>query len=135
MLINDRMVETDEFFQKLDGLGLCFIYIDTCDSVQVVSAFRRTDINAMIAATEGLELSYANDFERVFYESLGMGDYISVAFQKATCETERSLIGVTKSGKYDPMFLDLKTDLRFGSNNSLQKYQFWNRFWKSSIRV
>ncbi|MGK7955664.1 MAG: hypothetical protein AB4063_10455 [Crocosphaera sp.] len=123
MLVNDQQIDSDEFFQKLDGLELRFIYIDTCNSVQVVSAFRRTDINAMIAATENLEVSYANDFERVFYESLGMGDYISVAFQKATaCETKRSSIHMTRSGKYDPMFLDLKTDSRFGSNKPLETY-------------
>ena len=115
ILVGEAQVRPEEFFFPLDGLGLKFIYIDTCNSVQVVSSFRRTDMRALIAATENLYVNYADEFESIFYDSLGRGDFVSLAFQKATATSgARDFFGLTRSGGYDPMFLDLKGDFRFG---------------------
>jgi hypothetical protein len=114
ILVQDAKIEAQHLFAELNGLGLKFLYIDTCNSVQVVRSFRQTDIQALVAATENLYVNYAEEFELFFYESLGDGEYISVAFQKATrARGERDYL-FTRSGQYDPMFLDLKADFRFG---------------------
>lgn len=119
ILIDDAEIHPNEFFIRLNGLGLKFIYIDTCNSVRVVSSFRRTDIRALIAATENLYVPYADKFELAFYEALGAGKFASEAFQKATVAgKEVSSFGFTRSGDYDPMFLDLKNDFRFGSDTA-----------------
>jgi hypothetical protein len=114
ILVQDAKIEAQHFFAELNGLGLKFLYIDTCNSVQVVWSFRQTDIQALVAATENLYVNYAEEFELLFYESLGIGKYISVAFQETTrARGERDYL-LTRSGQYDPMFLDLKADFRFG---------------------
>lgn len=119
ILVNDNQISPDKFFREINGLGIKFIYIDTCNSVQVISSFRRTDIHVLIAATENLYDKYGNEFESIFYDALGAGEYISVAFQNATnARGEQSLIGMMRSRKYDPMFLDLKTDCRFGKEDA-----------------
>jgi hypothetical protein len=118
--MNDSEVNADEFFAQLDGLGLQFIFVATCNSVQVIRHFRATDMRAFLAATEGLYVNYAEEFESLFYSSLGAGDLISAVFQKASTSArgESSWIP-TRSGHYDPMFLDLKADFCFGSNGSV----------------
>jgi hypothetical protein len=118
IFFNDTYVEAEEIFAILDGLGICFIFLATCNSVQVVRCFRDTDIGAMIAATENLYVNYAEAFELTFYESLGKGDYISNAFNKASTKTiDEGELLLTRSGKYNPMFLDLRKDFRFESSN------------------
>jgi hypothetical protein len=119
IIINDIYKSPSEFFKKVSGLGLKFIYFDTCNSVQVVSAFRHTDISALIAAIQNLEVNYANRFELNFYQALGNGKTISEAFQQAAFSQHRDRLSqgadfFTRSGCYDPMFLDLKEDFRFG---------------------
>lgn len=113
VLMNDVEVDAGDLFQQLDGLGLDLLYLDTCNSVQVVSSFRDTDIKCMVAATENLYVNYAEEFETLFYEALGSGDFISEAFHKGTAAKGESEFIFTRSGEYDPMFLDLKTDFCF----------------------
>ena len=113
VLIDDVAIDADELFKQLNGLGLDLLYLDTCNSVQVVSSFRYTDIKSMVAATENLYVNYAEEFETLFYESLGAGDFVSEAFQKGTAAKGESEFLFTRSGEYDPMFLDLKTDFCF----------------------
>jgi hypothetical protein len=118
LYINNRKVSADEFFAHLDGLGLQLIFIASCDSVQVVRSFRSTDIHALVAATESLWSSYAEKFESRFYHSLGSGNFVSAAFQEASSSCSSLGMGAsiqTRSGKYDPMFLDMKSDFCFAS--------------------
>jgi len=116
----DELISVSEFFTQLNGLGLKFLYIDSCDSVQVVSAFRKTDVGALIAATESLSVSYADGFAELFYQELGKGAYISQAFQYASQQQTAAFAAPppTRSGFYDPMFLDLRTDFSFKSGDS-----------------
>ena len=106
-----------ELIESCDGFGLKFLYIDTCNSVEVVSRFRRTDIGALIAATSSLSCRYANAFHNLFYEELGKGASISQAFHRASQQaavlwaTDPS----TLSKRYDPMFLDLRSDASFSA--------------------
>ncbi len=105
-------VSSHDFFQSISGFGLKFIYIDTCNSVGVVSSFRTTDISALIASTEILWDEYANEFEKLFYDALGNGAFMSEAFHHAAL-LARKCDPLTRSGTYNPMFLDLKTDFSF----------------------
>jgi hypothetical protein len=121
ILVDDEPIPDEVFFKRLDGFGLKFLYIDTCNSLQVVSAFRKTDIGALIASTENLYEDYANDFERSFYQELGSGVSISQAFQSASMQQSVSpqVFPATRSGVYNPMFLDLRRDFSFGVSNSV----------------
>ncbi len=109
--LNDVSVPSELFCREIDDLGLKFIFIDTCNSVVIVNLFRNTDIPVLIASTGSLYEEYADGFERIFYDELGKGEFISVAFEKAT---KLNGVGTTRSGSYDPMFLDLRSDFRFG---------------------
>lgn len=116
ILVNDEYVSPHDFFQTISGFGLNFLYLDTCNSVQVVSSFRATDIGALIASTESLYVSYANKFEKYFYDALGNGAFVSEAFHHAA----KSILlegdkfkSFTRSDVYNPMFLDLKADFSF----------------------
>ena len=115
--IENSPISVEDFFIEINGIGLKFIYLNTCNSVKVVSAFRRTDINALIAASEDLAVNYADHFEVEFYKNLGNGANISTAFNKAAliCEPkDNEWYGIrTRSGIYDPMFLDLRKDFSF----------------------
>lgn len=117
LLVNDAEVSADEFFAQLDGLGLRFMFLATCNSVQIVRSFRATDMRALVAATENLFVNYAEEFESLFYNALGAGVFFGNAFRSAALEArgERAWIA-TRSGEYDPMFLDLKADFCFGRN-------------------
>lgn len=110
--LGSNPVPSHDFFQAISGFGLKFVYMDTCNSVQVVSSFRTTDIGALIASTESLLVEYTNEFEKHFYNVLGNGAYISEAFDRAATMT-KGCIPPTRSGTYNPMFLDLKTDFSF----------------------
>ena len=46
VLVDDTDIDAVELFKQLDGLGLDLLYLDTCNSVQVVSSFRETDIKS-----------------------------------------------------------------------------------------
>lgn len=116
--IDDREVDAAEFFRHIDGFGLKFIFVDTCNSVWVVSQFRQTDIGALIAATENLSSEYADDFELRFYQELGAGAYVSQAFHQASAIRGKIMQSLysTRSGLYNPMFLDLRVDSSFSES-------------------
>ncbi len=115
IMIDDEIIKIDDFFNTIKGNNLKFIYFDTCNSVRVISAFRDTEISALIASTENLYTNYADEFEKTFYTNLSNGEYLSKAFQiaaKKKSSIDNFLIN-TRSGIYDPMFLDLKDDFNF----------------------
>lgn len=116
LLVADDDVNPDDFFMAINGFGLKFIYIDTCNSVQVVSSFRITDLSALVAATDNLYVKYADEFESRFYKKLSEGAYISEAFNFAALAQGEKIIveSLIRSGTYNPMFLDLKADFKFG---------------------
>lgn len=119
LLVNDAEVNADAFFTQLDGLGLQFIFLATCNSVQVVRSFRATDMRALVAATENLYVNYAEEFESLLYNALGTGAFFSNAFRSAASSARGEGAWIaTRSGQYDPMFLDLKADFCFGRNAS-----------------
>lgn len=105
ILVEDSEVDPSQFFRAIDGLGLKFVYLATCNSVQIVSSFRNTDIAALIAATENLEEGYAEAFEKWFYEALGTGASISEAFDSAD--------RLTRGYNRHSMFLDVRSDVDF----------------------
>ncbi|MCA9950344.1 MAG: hypothetical protein KDE48_11910 [Anaerolineales bacterium] len=115
ILVNDQPIPFDDFFTLLNGFGLKLLYVDTCNSVQLVSAFRKTDIGALIASTENLEVNYANTFENSFYHGLGQGMLFSEAFSLArrqSISASQTFLS-TRSGIYDPMFFEMRRDFGF----------------------
>jgi hypothetical protein len=58
------------------------------------------------------------DFELRFYHELGSGTYVSQAFHRASSAMGKMTQGhyPTRSGLYNPMFLDLRVDSSFNES-------------------
>lgn len=113
---NGFSISVDEFFDAIDSAAARLVYLDTCNSVQVVSRFRQSNADALIAATENLEVSYADLFAWEFYAALSAGRPVSESYGIATMNTDkRGLAPMIRStqGPYSPMFLDMKRDFAF----------------------
>ena len=106
-----------EFFELVNGHGLKLLFFSCCFSVRVISAFRNSDVLALVAATEALGggysmYDYAPKFESCFYEALGRGSLASEAFREAAKKSSltQEIPDRRRTCFTDPMFLDLKTD-------------------------
>lgn len=109
-------VRIDDLFEAIDQGDVRLVFLSSCNSVRVVSSFRRSAASALIAATENLTTDYASTFEWEFYSSLSIGVPISESFRIAVKKADRSarLPGIRSSAdRYSPMFLDLKRDMAF----------------------
>ena len=111
-------VQVNELFYAIEQSRTQLLFLSSCNSVRVVSRFRRSAASALIAATENLTTDYANAFEWEFYSSLSIGKLISESFstaeRKAGVRASAPLIR-SISERYSPMFLDLKRDIAFGT--------------------
>jgi len=124
ILIGDQFLSSESFFDTLRRSGIKLLYLDQCNSVQLVGEARNAGIKALIAATESLEVTYGNWFAYSFYTALGQGCFVSEAFAEAKNGVNLSGLSdktaiiyspsKTRSGYYEPMFLDLHSDFRFG---------------------
>jgi len=124
IITSGSSVAAETFFETLARSGVRLLYVDHCNSVQVIGEAREVGLNAVVAATENLEVTYANGFARAFYSALGRGLYVSQAFEDA--KRYVAVLGIaddvnpiwspsrTRSGRYEPMFLDMRSDFRFG---------------------
>jgi hypothetical protein len=109
-------VSSEQFFDAIDQGLVQLVVLASCNSVQVVSQFRESSADALVAATENLIIEYANKFEWEFYRALSLQKSIGESFRTAVHEAtlgSRETIH-TRSGYYNPMFLELKKDIVFG---------------------
>jgi hypothetical protein len=117
-------VQVDDLFEAIDQGEVRLVFLSSCNSVRVVSSFRRSAASALIAATENLTTNYAAIFEWEFYTSLSLGAPISESFRIAVKKagSSASLPAIRSStDRYSPMFLDLKRDMAFTPISGLAK--------------
>lgn len=109
-------VQVNDLFEAIDQGEVRLVFLSSCNSVKVVSSFRRSTAYALIAAMENLTTEYASIFEWEFYSSLSVGVPISESFRIACKKADRGArLPAIRSiaERYSPMFLDLKRDLTF----------------------